>query len=477
MNFEEMSKEELIDYIKNINESNNGKYGLIWDKEKEPEKIVEECNKHIPVLREVEDKKIDNNGENNILIEGDNFHALEVLNYTHRESIDVIYIDPPYNTGNEEFMYNDKYIDDDDGYKHSKWLNFMSKRLRIARNLLKDDGIIMISINETEQAQLKLLMDSIFGNANLLSVHHIQTRYANKDVANNGAQWLPIIEYVYIYAKNYLKFVPNLPLEEYDLTPYHFEINELEKGEIINVGGKKIEILKKGQYEIINKKESNVKYLKEVWGSGSLLKQKNTAAWYYNEYLLSRLSEDGTDTLYKIYNMGEDGLGYRYVKAPQKLDKTRGKVYQGVPLDKQDGFNGNVSARKVKPIVNYYDFSPDFGNIINEGGIAFNSGKKPIKMLKELINYHTNKSAIVLDFFAGSGSTGHAVLDLNKKDNGSRKFILCTNNEISKKLQREFLKENNITFEELKVMKIERNQKWIDFTNKMEYVKILLIQE
>ena len=115
MNFEEMSKEDLIEYIKNLNESNNGKYGLIWDKEKEPEQVVVDCDKNIPVLEEVKEKEIDNGGEDNILIEGDNFHALSVLNYTHPESIDVIYIDPPYNTGNNDFVYNDKYVDAEDG--------------------------------------------------------------------------------------------------------------------------------------------------------------------------------------------------------------------------------------------------------------------------------------------------------------------------------------------------------------------------
>ena len=128
MNFENMSKEELIEYINNLNEEHSGKYGLVWDAEKVPEQVVVDCNKLIPVLKEEENKKIDNGGEDNILIEGDNFHSLSVLNYTHKEAIDVIYIDPPYNTGNKDFMYNDIFIDIEDGYRHSKWLNFMSKR-------------------------------------------------------------------------------------------------------------------------------------------------------------------------------------------------------------------------------------------------------------------------------------------------------------------------------------------------------------
>lgn len=169
--------------------------------------------------------------------------------------------------------------------------------------------------------------------------------------------------------------------------------------------------------------------LKEVWASGSLLKQKNTAAWYYNEYLLQRLQIDGTDCLYKIYGIGEDGLGYRYIKAPSKYDKTRGKIYQGAPLEKVELEISGKGAKKYKPIINYYDFSPDFGNIINEGGVGFNSGKKPVKMLKQFINYHKGKNITVLDFFAGSASTGHAVWALNDEDSGNRKFILCTSSE------------------------------------------------
>jgi len=127
--------------------------------------------------------------------------------------------------------------------------------------------------------------------------------------------------------------------------------------------------------------------------------------------------------------MGEDGLGYRYVKGPKNEGNTRSKVYQGVPLDKRLGIENGTGANKFKPIINFYDYSPDFGNIVNEGGVAFNNGKKPIKMIKELINYHKGKDITVLDFFAGSGSTAQAVLDLNNEDGGTRKFILCTNNE------------------------------------------------
>ncbi|MDD5770138.1 MAG: site-specific DNA-methyltransferase, partial [Candidatus Gracilibacteria bacterium] len=167
---------DLQDKIKELeqeleNLKNTKKYGLVWDNEKEPEQVVLDCQNKLPILKEKKDKKIinDDSGESNILIQGDNYHALQVLSYTHKEAIDVIYIDPPYNTGNKDFIYNDKYIDKEDTYRHSKWLNFMSKRLNLAYDLLKEDGVIFISIDDNEQAQLKLLCDEIFGEENFVA--------------------------------------------------------------------------------------------------------------------------------------------------------------------------------------------------------------------------------------------------------------------------------------------------------------------
>ena len=163
---EEYTHEELIEYIKTLKKQK--RFGLVW--EDKPENVVRECETKLPVVKEVEEKAIENaSGEpTNIIIEGDNYHALSVLNYTHAGKIDVIYIDPPYNTGNKDFIYNDCYVDKEDTFRHSKWLSFMEKRLRLAKNLLADDGVIFISIDDNEQANLKLLCDSVFGDNNLL---------------------------------------------------------------------------------------------------------------------------------------------------------------------------------------------------------------------------------------------------------------------------------------------------------------------
>ncbi|WNN10713.1 site-specific DNA-methyltransferase [Streptococcus suis] len=146
------------------------KYGLVW--EEHAEIVEEEMKTKIPVFVEDAGRKIVGNPDSedyNFLLEGDNLHSLHLLEKTHSGKIDVIYIDPPYNTGNKDFIYNDKIVDKTDGYSHSKWLSFMSKRLEIARNLLSDKGVIFISIDDNEQAQLKLLCDEIFGEINFLT--------------------------------------------------------------------------------------------------------------------------------------------------------------------------------------------------------------------------------------------------------------------------------------------------------------------
>lgn len=130
-------------------------YGLVW--EDKPEDVEERLREELPVLTEVSDRAIiseNPDAPNHIIIEGDNLEALSTLAYTHAGKIDVIYIDPPYNTGNKDFIYNDSYVDSEDSYRHSKWLSFMSKRLRIAKKLLSDRGVIFISIGDEEVANL-----------------------------------------------------------------------------------------------------------------------------------------------------------------------------------------------------------------------------------------------------------------------------------------------------------------------------------
>lgn len=423
--------EENIRAITEIeNALNEKKYGLVW--EEHSEKVDEMLEHNIPIFVEDEKRKIvvDEEEGYNFLLEGDNLHSLKLLEKTHKGKIDVIYIDPPYNTGSKEenFNYDDNRVDKKDSFRHSKWLSFMNERLQITRNLLKDDGLICISIDENEQAPLKLLCDEIYGENNYLSTHHIQVRYANKTL-NEDSDWQPVMEYIYIYTKSKLLFKANKPSEDYDLSKFQFKINELTEGNTIRIANKDVTIFKDGEWEIIEE-DGNINGLKETWASGSIVRQGGTAAEFLSKYLIERKSIDGLNVLYKIHGMGVegDGLGYRYVTGPKKDNAIRGKFYTGVPIERRNELNSGASI-KTKPISNFYDFSGDFGNIRHEGKVPFNNGKKPIKLIKELINYHTNKNATILDYFAGSGTTGHAVMQLNKEDGGNRKYILCTNNE------------------------------------------------
>lgn len=422
-----ISDEETLNSLSLIeNELTKKKYGLIW--EEHEERVDKELETQIPTFGEIKDKEImcNPNEKFNFLLEGDNLHSLYLLEKTHKEKIDIIYIDPPYNTGKEDFIYNDKIIDELDGYKHSKWLSFMERRIRIAKELLTKSGIILISIDENEEAQLKLLCDEIFGESNRLSTHHIKVRYDNKSL-NEKNDWQPVMEYVYIYAKDKLSVKAKKPSENYNIDKFLYSFDELTNGETIILGNKKVTIFKQDEWKINKAQKGSLNLLKETWASGSVLKG-NTSGKFFDLYLSVRKTIDGLNCLYKVEGIGEDGLGYRYFTGPQKETSSRGKFYSGVPLERLDDLN-NGTSKKYRPISNYYDFSADFGNIRQEGNTPFNSGKKPVKMLKELINYHQNKNATVLDFFAGSGSTAQAVLELNKEDNGNRQFILCTNNE------------------------------------------------
>ena len=163
--YDSLSREQLIDKIQKLEKE---RYGLVWEDKEED--VAKRCDSELPLLKEDSSREIIANPilPYNIIIEGDNYHSLYTLSFTHKKSIDVIYIDPPYNTGNNDFIYNDSYVDKTDQFRHSKWLSFMSKRLRLAKNLLSKRGLIFISIDDTEFAQLKLLCDSIFTEKNFI---------------------------------------------------------------------------------------------------------------------------------------------------------------------------------------------------------------------------------------------------------------------------------------------------------------------
>lgn len=403
------------------------KYGLVW--EDKPEDVERQLKDHLPVLEEVKERAIisdDADAPNHILIEGDNLEALTALSYTHAGKIDVIYIDPPYNTGNKDFSYNDSFVDKEDGYRHSKWLSFMDKRLRIAKQLLSKDGVIFMSIDDNEIAALTLLCDQIFGELNHLTTFHIQVRYAEKSL-NEEKVFKPLMEYVLVYAKDANAFEPQRKMVEYGLDKFCFKIKELGNGTHFSVNNQEVLVFKKDEWKI-EKVEGNLSGLKETWITGSIYTTMSYGK-VFKQIVEPRIKIDGLGCLYKVMGRGEDGLGYRYYTGPAKATATKGKMYSGIPLEKAALFKTGNSPKRALPILTVFDFAPEFGNIRHEGGVPFGSGKKPVKMLRQFLNYHKNKKAIVLDFFAGSASTGHAVMALNAEDGGKRTCILVTNSE------------------------------------------------
>lgn len=406
------------------------KYGLVW--EEKPEDIEERLREDLPVLIERNDDKVhpivsDNpDAPNHLIIEGDNLAALTALQYTHKGKVDIIYIDPPYNTGNKDFMYNDKYVDSEDAFRHSKWLCFMSKRLELARQLLSPQGILLISIDDNEYSALKLLCDEIFGFWNFLTSFHIQVRYADKSL-NEEKPFKPLMEYVLFYANNSTEFKPVRESVDYGLEKFCFKITELDPGETFSVKNQEVQVFKPGQWTI-EKVEGNLNGLKETWITGSIYTTMSYGK-VFQSVVEPRIGIDGLGCLYKVMGRGDDGLGYRYYTGPAKATAKKGKMFSGVPLDNAALFKDGKAPQRELPILTVFDFAPDFGNIRHEGGVPFGSGKKPIKMIKQFICYHPNKNAVVLDFFAGSGSTSHAVMSQNARDGGKRTSILITNNE------------------------------------------------
>ncbi len=491
-----MNKKQILDKIKQLDSLTNDekaylvnlintkkKYGLVW--EDKPEDVEEQLRHSLPVLREVPEKRIlatdlpairptkpkttqteifsetemdeaksqqpkaksqqPSLPPNHLLIEGDNLHALTALTFTHEGKIDVIYIDPPYNTGSKDFKYNDHFVDKEDSYRHSKWLSFMHKRLEIAKRLLSDKGVIFISIDDNEQAQLKMLCDSIFGEVNCIGPIIQNKQNAKNDTINIQKNH----EYILVYRKtcqfsNNNKVIPNLMYNDF-------------KTKNVFVEG------------------SNYYYLNDAIttrGEGGILNARPNLGHtiYFNPETKDIIAVCDYDTeLAKIsndpklvYSIDSDlvSKGYISIRPP----KVRGKLgcwtwsKEKVNEEKNDlvvtGKLGSYSVKK-RTFVNVNDTFRENGKLYfksnsesnsrslidystNDGTEKLNevltvSGKfnnpKNLEMLKYFVALIPAKNFTILDFFAGSGTTLHATMQLNAEDGGNRQCIMVTNNE------------------------------------------------
>lgn len=446
-NLSQIRRAEMLDYLNHLKEIHTDdesrialgkietaltekKYGLVW--EEHEEEVDKKLVHNIPVFREVEDKKIvaDKNADFNFLLEGDNLHSLKLLDKTHKGKIDVIYIDPPYNTGNKDFIYDDNYIGSDDGYKHSKWLSFMNERLSITKELLSDDGIIFISIDDNEQAQLKLLCDEIFGENAFLNKLVIKTGdvYGTK-AAHIEKTFVKTKDYVLVYANEKNKFIDKIPLYDSLLDLYDPHYTHIIKNKTrLNI----VDYLKdnneiKDEFDKYNLKinKKNINHLLNLSTNFKKIFLESVAPQLYKDSQFNQdLPEDVKISVMKngIINykdkilMSTSGNKIRHLQAFNDVlrlsDDTESVYWRTIP-------RGDC----------WINFSKDMGNVGKEGKVSFSNGKKPVRLILQLLKWSNRKEAVILDYFAGSGTTGQAVMQLNKEDGGNRKYILCTNNE------------------------------------------------
>lgn len=371
------------------------KYGLVWEEHEEAVDV--KMQTHIPVFTEDTEKEITAvpGGTYSFLLEGDNLHSLRLLEKTHAGKIDVIYIDPPYNTGGTDFRYEDSIIGKEDGFRHSKWLSFMKSRLSIARNLLSDNGVIFISIDDNEVAPLTMLCDEVFGQEN-----HVETIiWKNKYGA--GAKTIGFIsvhEYILCYSKNPIRDLTS-ELDEDGQAAY----KKIDEKYDVRGGYLTQPLMTKSLGD-----RPNLVY--DIEYNGDVITPRKQWVWS-KERLIAAIDNNEVE-----FNKKRDGT--YSVRAKKYLIDEDGNMRRGKPVTI---FNGPFTQDGTKEI------RAHFGT---EDAFKF---AKPSELIRKLIafeiNGQSNKNAIILDFFAGSGTTAQAVLEQNRRDHGCRSFILCTNNE------------------------------------------------
>ena len=400
-------KSELIKLLRS-----QKKYGLVW--EDKPEDAEQRMVNEQPVLVEVPERAIlsdDAEAPNHILIEGDNLEALTALSYTHAGKIDVIYIDPPYNTGNKDFIYNDSFVDKEDGYRHSKWLSFMNKRLKIAKNLLSDKGVIFISIDDNEQAPLKLLCDEIFGERNFVA----KFDWRKKTGANDAKDIAVITESILLYSNSKVLAVEReiWNRDEGSRNMKRFKFSD----EFVETRGKYyLDTLDRGGLQY----SDSMNYGIEAPDGGMIY--PNGRSEFVNDGWIWKWGKDkvkwGLENKFLEFVKSKKSSGSKYT--------IKYKVYENVDNE------GNIRKKVGRAFTNFI-LEPinQQGNselMALFGEVPF-SNPKPLGLLQYLLNTIVIKDVTILDFFAGSGTTLHATMQLNAEDGGHRQCILVTNNE------------------------------------------------
>lgn len=407
---EQHSDDESLIAINQIeNELTSKKYGLVW--EEHEEEVDVKMRTHIPVFTEVEEKEIVGNPESeqyNFLLEGDNLHSLKLLEKTHKGKIDVIYIDPPYNTGNKDFKYDDTFVDKLDSYKNSKWLSFMWSRLKVAHKLLSSEGIIFISIDDNELYPLKMICDEIFGEQCFVT----NLIWQKKTGASDAKGIATITEYILVYVKDcsVMDSVFDKNYEAFDAKRYRY------KDEYFNERGPfYYDSLDRGSVRYSDTLNYSIKSPNgdDIYPNGRKNFENDGWTWKWSKEKVEWGIRNGFIDITPS-SKKENGWAVRY------------KIYLNVdnenrPIEKSAPYKNLITT-----ILNA-NAAADIKKMFN-GKTVFQYSK-PVGLMRFLLSCVKNKKALILDFFAGSGTTGQAVLEKNMEDGGKRHFILCTNNE------------------------------------------------
>lgn len=387
-----------------------------------------------------ESKEWDNT--ENLYIEGDNLEVLKLLQKSYYGKVKMIYIDPPYNTGND-FVYKDNFRDNIQNYReitgqvdgvgnknstntdasgrfHTDWLNMMYPRLRLARNLLSDDGVIFISIDDNEQGNLKKICDEVFGEDNSVATIHCQlsTTQGMKVKAAKEGNIVKNAEYIICYSKTGKKNVASHPL--YDIRnkyDEHYTLYLKENGTI-------------GQLKDLY----DYRYPKDCTNTTPMkLSEAYEKSSEFAEIVRSHLAEivrsDKAIGLVSCEDLEcgkwkkTEHNGKEYIFTLDNKNNLKQLLRLKDSWGKTDGFYGEEGLRKIRGDW-WSGFYIDMGNVSKEGDVQFKNGKKPIRLIKQIVKMVSDERDIILDFFSGSATTAHAVMQLNAEDGGKRRFIM-----------------------------------------------------
>jgi adenine-specific DNA-methyltransferase len=411
----EILQEEINGIDEELIESNTEEfYGLQWIGKKEARRLA-----FLPpqgTLKFVEGQGINEDKTKNIVIEGDNLEVLRILQKSYAGKVKVIYIDPPYNTGND-FVYKDDFKDpvekyllksgqaDEEGLLtsnpksggrfHANWLNMMYPRLKLARNLLKDDGVIFVSIDDNEQANLKKLMDEIFGEENFVTTIVWQKKFSPQ---NDAAYFSDMHDYILVYAKVKKQNKSDTKGWARNLLPRKEEENSRYKNPDNDPRGP------------WTSGDLSVKTYSEEYDypittpSGRIVYPPQGSCWRVPKSKFEELVKDN-----RIW-FGTDGNNVPRIK--RFLSEVQDGIVPVTWWKREDCGDNQEATRELR-------------QLFSDTGVPFET-PKPVRLIKRILQLSTqpNDNDIILDFFAGSGTTAQAVLEMNKEDNGNRKFIL-----------------------------------------------------